>query len=130
MTGRSPPGHNGGPPLDAPTDRRPGLCKHCRHWQPPPDAEQKAYEYFRLGLSRRRVKRPSGSCDRVLFGNSSQAAFSATSADFGCRNFEPSPPRPRPAGGGFITIWENDRIVWQGNEEDIPGRFRQQDLDS
>ena len=73
-------------------------------------------------------KRPSGSCDRVLLGNSDRPAFSATTADFGCRNFQASPPKPRPPGGGFVTIWEKDRIVWQGHEEDIPGRFLQQHL--
>lgn len=31
-------------------------------------------------------------------------------------------------GGGFITIWQNDRVVWQGQEEEIPARFLQQDL--
>ncbi len=124
MTDRVPPGHNGGPPLDGSTDHRAGRCKHCIHWQAPPDNEQRAYEYFRLGLSRRRVKRPSGACDRVLLGNSNRPSFSATTAEFGCRNFEASAPKPRPCGGGFVTIWENDRIVWQGNEEDIPVRFQ------
>ncbi len=33
-----------------------------------------------------------------------------------------------PKGGGFVTIWENGRVVWQGREEDIPARFLQQDL--
>ena len=47
-------GHNGGPPLVDPVTRERGLCKHCRHWAPPADGEQRAYDYFRLGLSRRR----------------------------------------------------------------------------
>jgi len=43
MTDRLPSGHNGGPPLDEPSDHRPGLCKHCIHWQAPPDNQQRAY---------------------------------------------------------------------------------------
>ena len=66
MTGPTKPGHNGGPPLADPVDRRSGQCKHCIHWDAPPENEQRAYEWFRLSLSRRRVKHPSGACDRVL----------------------------------------------------------------
>jgi hypothetical protein len=121
-------GHNGGPALDDPADCRPDLCKHCRHWKAPPEAVQQAYEWFRLGLSRRRVARPSGACDRVLLGNRTTPAFSATTAEFGCRNFEAAPP-PVPRGGGFVTIWQDGRIAWQGREENVPARFRQQDLD-
>ncbi len=104
-------GHNGGPPLEEPVREARGYCKHCVHWHAPPESEQRAYESFRLGLSRRRVKRPAGACDRVLLGNRTTPAFSATTAEFGCRNFAPSPSKPLAAGGGFVTIWENGRIV-------------------
>ncbi len=129
MTDRIGAGHNGGPPLDAPADQHLGRCKHCLHWQAPPEGERRAYESFCLGLSRRRVKRPAGSCDRVLLGNRTTPVFSATTAEFGCRNFAPSPPKPPTAGGGFVTIWESGRIVWQGPENAVPARFLQQDLD-
>ncbi|HAU77112.1 hypothetical protein G3A56_20400 [Rhizobium oryzihabitans] len=130
MTERSlPSGHNGGPPLDGPDARQDGRCKNCIHWHAPPEREQRDYENFRLGLSRRRVKRPSGTCDRVLLVGRTSTVFSATTADFCCRNFEAKPPMPRPSGGGFVTIWKNGRIVWQGPEEKIPPRFQQQDLD-
>ncbi|MCP1556821.1 UNVERIFIED_ORG: hypothetical protein M2438_005323 [Methylobacterium sp. SuP10 SLI 274] len=122
-------GHNGGPALGELADTRPGRCKHCRHWMAPSDEEQRAYEWFHLGLSRRRVRRPTGACDRVLVGNNPRPAFSATSAEFGCDNFEAAPPLPIPRGGGFVTIWQDGRIAWQGREEDIPARFLQQDLD-
>lgn len=127
MTGG--PGHNGGPPLDEPADHRPGLCRHCWRWKAPPEEEQRSYELFRLGLSRRRVRRPSGTCDRGLLGNRTTPVFSATDAGFGCRNFEAAPLLPVARGGGFVTIWENGRVVWQGREEDTPARFLQQDLD-
>jgi hypothetical protein len=55
--------------------------------------------------------------------------FSATTAEFGCRNFAASPPKPPSEGGGFVTIWECGRIVWQGPEKAVPARFLQQDLD-
>ncbi|WP_066918828.1 hypothetical protein [Methylobacterium sp. CCH5-D2] len=121
-------GHNGGPELDAPADPRPGRCRHCRHWKAPSDEEQRAYEMFRLGLSHRRVKRPTGACDRVLVGNNPRPAFSATSAEFGCANFEAAPPPPIPRGGGFVTIWQDGCVAWQGREEEIPARFHQDDL--
>ncbi|WP_244538695.1 hypothetical protein [Methylobacterium sp. ap11] len=80
-------------------------------------------------MSRRRVKRPTGSCDRVLLGNNPRPAFSATAAEFGCANYEAAPPAPIPKGGGYVTIWKDGRILWEGNEEAIPARFLQEDLD-
>jgi hypothetical protein len=128
MTDRARSGHNGRPPLDEP-DRQCGMCKHCAHGKAPPEGGQRAYEHFRLGLSRRRMKRPTGSCDRELIGNRTTAVFSATTAEFSCRNFEPATPKPPASGGAFVTIWENGRIVWQGPEESILGRFLQKNLD-
>lgn len=117
MTGPEKPrriGDNGGPPLD---DEPPVLptgakCRLCRHWKAPAEADERGYEYFRLGLSHRRVKRPSGSCDRVILSWGRRPSFSATSGEFVCWNFEEMPPPPRARGGG--------RIVWQGREEDAP----------
>ena len=91
-------GHNGGPPLDPPVRHERGQRKNCIHWHAPSDNEQRAYEMFRLDLSRKRVKRPSGTCDRVLLDGRSSTAFSATTAEFGCLNFEPKPRPPRPVG--------------------------------
>lgn len=126
----SPPtgaGHNGGPPLDDdPPFRGRPACKWCRHWSAPSESERRAYEYFRLGLSRRRVKRPSGSCDRVLMAPGKPLAFSGTDGEFSCLNFSarPAPPVEVPKRGGFVTIWSGDRIVWKGNEEDVPEEYR------
>lgn len=129
MADRAPPrGHNGGPPLDPPPSPDLGQCKTCIHWHAPPEIEQRAYEMFRLGLSRKRVKRPSGTCGRVLLGGRSATVFSATTAEFGCRNFEAKPRPERPAGGGFVTIWNKGHAVWQGPEEKIPPRFQQETL--
>lgn len=130
---RSSLGHNGGPPLDD-TSQRPTLpagasCRSCRHWRAPPEAEERNYEAFRLGLSRRRVRRPSGACDRVVLGPGRPPAFSATSAEFVCLNFEQRPPAPPRSGGGYVTIYEGGRIVWQGPEERLPSRFQQDELD-
>lgn len=124
-----PPGHNGGPPLEEPAASVRGRCRDCRHWHAPAKAEERAYERFRLGLSRRRVHRPTGACDRVVLSLGRAPAFSATSGDFGCVNFEPKPAPPLPSGGGFVTIWEGGRNVWQGAEEAMPARFRQTELD-
>ncbi|MBS0284616.1 MAG: hypothetical protein JSS15_09375 [Proteobacteria bacterium] len=125
MTGPFARGHNGGPPLDE--DDRPQVpryCKYCRHWSPPSDAEVRTYEWFRLGLSRRRVKRPSGACDRVLMQAGKPLAFAATVDTFGCLNFSAKPPPPVQRGRGFVTVYEGDRIVWQGHEEDLTEGYR------
>lgn len=124
-----PIGHNGGPPLKQPACQVRGLCKHCVQWRAPSEWEQRAYESFRLGLSHRRVKRPSGTCDRVLTAPGRPTSFSATTAEFGCLNFEAKPPPPRLVGGGFVTIYEAGRIVWQGPEEKLPARFRHGEMD-
>ena len=65
----------------------------------------------------------------MLLGNRGVPAFSATDGNFGCGNFAAAPPPPIPRGGGFVTIWQDGRVVWQGREEDIPARFLQEDLD-
>ncbi|OHT20097.1 hypothetical protein [Edaphosphingomonas haloaromaticamans] len=128
MSGRSPgAGHNNGPPLDdddpAATIR---TCRWCRHWSPPTEREEREYEHFRLGLSRRRVKRPSGACDRVLMAPGKPLAFSATVAEFSCLNFAARPllPVEKPRRSGFVTIYEGDKIVWRGNAEDLPEEYR------
>jgi len=116
-------GHNGGPPIDDPTPSG-GQCRWCRHWTPPPEAEVRAFEYFRLGLSRKRVKRPAGRCGRVLLAPGRPLAFAATNAEFSCLNFDEKPRPERPSAGGFVTIHEGEQLVWSGNEEDLPDRYR------
>ena len=111
------PGHNNGPPV-------PRYCKYCRHWSPPPDWEVRAYEAFRLGLSRRRVRRPSGACDRVLMRPGKPIAFSATTDTFSCLNFSAKSPEPAKRGRGFVTVYSGDAILWSGNEDDLPEEFR------
>lgn len=126
MTDTKPLGHDGGPPLDD-GDALPPVpryCKYCRHWSPPPDQEVRAYEAFQLGLSRRRVRRPSGACDRVLLRPGAPLAFSATTDTFGCLNFSAKPMTPMMRGHAFVTIYEGDQILWQGREEDLPEEYR------
>jgi len=102
----------------------PRYCKYCRHWSSPSDWEVRAYEAFQLGLFRERVKRPSGSCDRVLMQHGKPLAFSATVDTFGCLNFSTQPPAPIARGRGFVTVYEGDRIVGQEHEEDLPEEHR------
>ena len=121
--------HNGGPPLDEPTLTAAGHCRNCRHWSAPSDGDLRAYEFYRLGLSHRRLKRPTGACDRVLLSAGRRATFGATPAEFGCGNFDTRPEPPRPRGGGFVTVWQDGRIAWEGSEEVMPAVFRQEELD-
>jgi hypothetical protein len=34
-----------------------------------------------------------------------------------------------PKGRGYVTIWQNGRVAWQGREEEIPTPFLQRDFD-
>nr|WP_284698957.1 hypothetical protein [Sphingomonas lycopersici] len=102
----------------------PQYCKYCRYWSPPSDWDVSAYEAFRLGLSRRRVRRPSGTCDRVLMRPGKPLAFSATTDTFGCLNFSARSPEPMSRGQGFVTVYSGDAILWSGHEEDLPDEFR------
>ncbi|MGN7712580.1 hypothetical protein [Agrobacterium radiobacter] len=61
----------------------------------------------------------------MLLGGRTATVFPATTAEFGCRNFEAKPPAPRAAG--FVTIWKNGRIAWQGPEDQLPARYRDDD---
>jgi hypothetical protein len=60
----------------------------------------------------------------VLIGTSKIPAFSGTTGDFGCGNFEAAAPKPIEHGRAFVTIWVGDRVVWQGPEDEIPASFR------
>lgn len=104
-------------------------CARCQHWSPPSERETRAFEAFRLGLSRRLVKEPSGACDRVLLRWNGSPAFAATVARSRCFNFaEQQAPAPSDHRRGFVTIYEAGRIVWQGMEGDEPAQYRQEDL--
>lgn len=48
-------------------------------------------------------------------------SFAATTDTFGCHNFSAMPPR---RSKRFVTIYEGERIVWQGHEEDVPEAYR------
>ena len=80
-----------------------------------------------MRFRRRHRFEPAGTCDRVLLGNSTIPTFSGTAGNLSCRNFKPAPAKPPPKGGGFVTIWVGDRVLWQGPEDEIPPRFRDGD---
>lgn len=125
-------GHNGGPPL---YDRRPGpadgaSCRRCRHWRPPSEREESDYRAYQMGVIRRRVAEPSGACDRVMLRPGGPVAFAGTKGRSWCYNFKAKPPPTdeERRGQGFVTIYEGDRIVWQGREGEEPAEYRQGDL--
>lgn len=117
-------GHNNGPSLDDDGPPVPRYCKYCRYWSPPSDFDVRAYEAFQLGLSHRRVRRPTGACDRVLLHVGKPLAFSATTDTFSCLNFSAKPPAPIRRGRGYVTVYSGDAILWSGHEEDLPEEFR------
>ena len=47
-------------------------------------------------------------------------------AEFSCLNFAAKPllPVEIPRRGGFVRIYEGDKIVWRGNAEDLPEEYR------
>lgn len=79
-------------------DRKPGAClsvtgaacRSCQHWRAPPAEEVARHDAYVRGVTSRPVRRPLGSCDRVLLRRERPAAFSATAAEFSCLNFQPS----------------------------------------
>jgi len=129
MADSSPPiGHNGGPSIDEDGSdyTGPHYCKYCRHWRSPPDWDIRAYEAFQLGISRRRVKRPSGTCDRVLMQRGKPLSFAATVDSFSCLNFSAKPSEPpqwRPELA-FVKVYEGDRVIWEGRAADLPEEYR------
>ncbi|MFD1960525.1 hypothetical protein ACFSHP_18825 [Novosphingobium panipatense] len=44
-------------------------------------------------------------------------------------NFERKPDPEPERGRGFVTIWQGDKIAWQGREGEEPAEFRQGELD-
>lgn len=123
----APIGHNGGPGLEDAAPAMPrGTCATCVHWTPPPQSQAEAYERFRVGTSKVRVARPTGTCPRVRLSRTGGTAFAATPAHVCCWNFEakPAPPAPSGRARGYVTVWKGGRAIWQGNEEDLPKRFR------
>ncbi len=104
-------------------------CGRCAHWNPPSERETADYEAFQRGLTKRRVKEPAGSCDRVLLHARGRPAFAGTVARSRCFNFTEKPPAPVKDGRGFVTIYEGGRVVWQGTEGDEPAEYRQGELD-
>jgi len=124
MTDPVRPGQNGGPLPDEPAaDSRPGQCKHCRHWQAPPEREQRAFERFRLGLSRQRDKRPE---------LRPRPAWQADDVGLLCDDgrvrlpqLAAASPKAAPEGSAFVTISRHGHIVWQGPEDRVPVRFKQ-----
>ncbi|WP_379064163.1 hypothetical protein ACHMW4_18425 [Mesorhizobium sp. UC22_110] len=43
--------------------------------------------------------------------------------------FRAETPTAAPCRRGFVTIWRNGRIAWQGPEEKTPSRYLQETLD-
>ncbi|GAA0737118.1 MULTISPECIES: hypothetical protein [Sphingomonas] len=129
---RKPLGHNGGPPLDTDPPRLPdgACCARCRHWRAPSEREESDYRAYQMGLIRRRVAEPSGACDRVILRPGGPIAFAGTKGRSRCYNFEakPEPAYESRYGQAFVTIYENDRVVWQGREGEEPAEYRQGEL--
>lgn len=123
-------GHNGAPP--EPPARLPygANCARCQHWAAPSERDVRDYEAFQRGVTRRRVKEPSGFCHRILHSpRGTPAAGGCVGRSF-CFNFEEDTrPKPEQDRRGFVTIYEGGRIIWQGTEGDEPAEYRQAELD-
>lgn len=128
-------GDNGGPCLQ--DEGRPTLprllydaaCCRCRHWNPPSEREKADFRAFQAGVKMRRVKEPAGSCGRVQHRPGGPLSFSATLGRSRCYSFESKDtPSRDPRTRGHVTIWQGDRILWQGTEGDEPAEYRQEEL--
>lgn len=99
-------------------------CRYCRHWNAPPATLLAAYDAFREGITKRPVKQPAGHCDRVLVAAGRPVSFSTTAPSFVCLNFQLLASASGSTGDGMITIYEGNRIVWQGQKADLPDEYR------
>lgn len=99
-------------------------CRYCRHWHAPDPTLLAAFDPFREGITKRPVKQPVGHCDQVLIATGRPVSFSTTAPGFTCLNFQAFAPMSVPSGDGMVTVYEGDRIVWQGQEVDMPDRYR------
>lgn len=131
-------GDNGGPPLDDPARPSPAhaprpydaACSRCLHWKPPTEREESDYRAWQGGYGRR-VKEPSGYCHRIRHRPGGPIASGGTMGRSFCYNFERKPdPEPEwGEGRAFVTIWQGDKIAWQGRGGEEPAEFRQGELD-
>lgn len=127
-------GDNGGPPLDdpAPEPRQRldnAACGRCEHWTPPSARDESNYRAW-LGGYGRRVKEPSGSCPRMQHRPGGPTSFAGTMGRNFCFNFEPKIVAPVEGDRrGFVTIYMNGNVVWQGTAGDEPAEFCQDELD-
>lgn len=133
MTGA---GHNGGPSLDGVGARGPASNTRGRRrfWHPPAVADVEARRRWESGISRRRVREPSGHCHGHPRHDPRGAVrvSGATPAHHPCANWQERPaPVPASPGEsrGFVTIYKGDRVVWQGRGEHMPAWARQREMD-
>lgn len=128
-------GHNGGPALDEPAPIHQPLpqgaaCSRCQHWTAPSAREQSDYDFWKMTGKGRRIKEPTGSCHRVRLRANGPTGFAATSARSSCYNYEDDTrERSTEPARGFMTIYQDGKIAWQGREGDEPAEFRQGELD-
>lgn len=101
----------------------PRSCRYCIHWTSPTEETERAYEAFRLGQARKRVRKPTGTCDHVQLISGKPPSFASTEPSFYCLNFTAKPVVRRESGDGYVTIYQGDHSAWQGEEKDIPAEF-------
>lgn len=104
-------------------------CSRCHHWKAPDPRDVSAFDFWQATGRGRRVKEPSGTCDRILHSRGKAPAFGGTMGRNACFNYEADRrPKPDQDWRGFLTIYQGDRIVWQGTEGDEPAEYRQGEL--
>jgi hypothetical protein len=125
----APIGHNRpAPPAYAPMPAG-AACSRCHHWKAPDPRDVSNYDHWQATGRGRRVKEPSGTCDRILHSPGKMPAFGGSMGRNACYNFEPDQrPKPSQDRRGFVTIYEGNRIVWQGTEGHEPAEYRQGEL--
>ena len=125
----APIGHNRpAPPTYAPMPAG-AACSRCHHWKAPDPRDVSNYDHWQATGRGRRVKEPSGTCDRILHSPGKMPAFGGSMGRNACYNFEPDQrPKPSQDRRGFVTIYEGNRIVWQGTEGHEPAEYRQGEL--
>lgn len=98
-------------------------CRYCRHWHAPVATLLAAYDAFREGVTKRPVKQPTGHCDQVLVAEGRPVSFSTTAPGFTCLNFATADTAPRSSGGGIVTVYEDEQVIWSSSAEDLPDEY-------
>ena len=82
-------------------------CRFCQNWQAPSASAVSAFEAWMKTGRGRPVRRPNGTCDRVLSHLQGTECFSTTAPHFVCLNYAPRAHCRSRASDEFVVVRYN-----------------------